>query len=49
MFVFHSEVHHNRDNQAEENAATETKEVKLRIVLELINSPLVFLLLRLLM
>lgn len=49
MFVFHSEVHQNVDSQSEENAASETRDIKLRMVLELINTPLVFLLLRLLM
>lgn len=29
MFVFHSEVHQNEDSHAEENSASETREVSL--------------------
>lgn len=46
MFGFHSEVHQNADSHAEEKAASETREAKLKIVLELMNASLVSLLLR---
>jgi len=49
MFGFHSEVHQNEDSHAEENAASETREAKLEIVLKLMNTSLVSLLLRFLM
>lgn len=49
MFGFHSEVHQNEDSHSEENAASETGEVKLKIGVDLMYTPLVSLLLRLLM